>query len=253
MKEFKFNKQILIIIILRVLFILCVIYVFLWINKFYIVIKKLFLEIFPHRNLSIIDFYQKYNCNLHDLTFLQKLKFLGLDFIEPTLKLIGIKIGLVFFLFCFLYNIFLFLKKINKKKINLIVIEKNTDLKSNLFFYHRIINLFIEKVKNKREFTFEDYRYLNLKLLENIIELHQIITEKSSKELLEITINCKNHVIEDLAKNPNEIEQFVFDKIEKRHYDLLIKVLEEKKKNNEIMYFDLNTFLEKFAQFRIEN
>lgn len=214
--------------------------------------------------LSEIAFYEKYGYELNKLTFLQKMKVSGIDFLTLDPYTICIKIFFLISLAQIFQLIYFFFKDKNilknterKKRIlqeekSKYFVVENTNLKLNLFFYHHIIHVFTEKIILKKGLCFEDYQDTKKSLLENVIELHHIIMTKPSEELLEIVTNFKKFAIMDLLENPNKTEQFAFDKIEKKHYDAIIDFLEKKKQNNEQMPLALNSFIEKFACLEIE-
>jgi hypothetical protein len=59
--------------------------------------------------------------------------------------------------------------------------------------------------------------------------LYYIIKTQPTEENLSIVVGYKNRLIKELSENPNEMRQFVFDKIEKDHLFNLIEFLEKKK------------------------
>lgn len=225
----------------------CIIFVIfyfvIFVIRFFIAASEIFQKVFPHCAMSEDVFYERYKCNLSEITFFKRLYYFWLDFIAWDLSTMLFKVALLLLLFFIIYLfVCVFLNKKEKEKFFI----KNTDI--NLFCYNFMLNILVEKIRTEKEFSFEDFGKIKSYIIENIIELYFIVKEQPAQELLKFVIIYKKNKIVDLEKNPNEIQQVAFVEMEEKFLNKLIMFLQEKERNKEQMSLEFEDFVKEFSR-----
>ena len=123
---------------------------------------------------------------------------------------------------------------------------ENNDLKVNLIKQHALFFFFFENVKEKGDFTVDEYMELKKKLINNYLELYFIIQKQNSAENLKLVNEYQILIENNLNDDKTPFNQLIGN-IEQKFCNELVVFLKKKQKNYdyEQMSFSVAIFVEK--------